>query len=364
MRAAIECAKKGVGHTFPNPAVGCVLVRDGQVIGRGFHPRAGFPHAEVFALLQAAGKVECGVAAAESVLKQDEHYDTIVDLALQYSAPGGPEHLFANCCVGSRDSGGGGDALPVTAYVTLEPCCHYGQTPPCAATLVAAKVARVVVGFRDPNPRVDGGGVKMLQEATTTTTTTGKIDVTMAHGALQRECATLVANFCKRIAPPPPRGDDTDLADNNGHESSSVVTGKIRRGLRALSARRQKEGILPEVSWGGEAIAAVDTAGKDMETAVGELEIAPEWMEHVDGILWQHELVLLRLGKAVQKRRGATLLGHIVADQLRAHVVQTKGHTVLLYRPGLPAVLDLNTLGDEPDAKVAAAQAAVKDDEF
>ena len=67
--------------------------------------------------------------------------------------------------------------------------------------------------------------------------------------------------------------------------------------------------------------------------AVNELDILPNWLEHLDGILWQHELVLLRLNKAISKRKGTTILGNRIAQQLKACVVQTKGHTVLLYRP-------------------------------
>ena len=70
-----------------------------------------------------------------------------------------------------------------------------------------------------------------------------------------------------------------------------------------------------------------------LETAVNQLEIVPNWLEHVDGLLWQHELVLLRLNKAISKRKGTTILGNRIAQQLQATAVQTKGHTVLLYRP-------------------------------
>ncbi|MBB5235666.1 diaminohydroxyphosphoribosylaminopyrimidine deaminase/5-amino-6-(5-phosphoribosylamino)uracil reductase [Deinococcus budaensis] len=112
MRLALEQAARGLGRTAPNPPVGCVLVREGEVIGRGFHPRAGDSHAEVFALREA----------------------------------------------GERARG-------AAAYVTLEPCSHFGRTPPCADALVAAGVARVVVAALDPNPQVAGRGVRRLREA-------------------------------------------------------------------------------------------------------------------------------------------------------------------------------------------------------
>lgn len=108
---AYELAARGIGSTAPNPAVGAVLVRDGHIIGEGYHHRAGDAHAEPNALHMA------------------------------------------------------GDARGATAYVTLEPCNHHGRTPPCSQTLIDAKVARVVVGTIDPNPKTDGGGVDALRAA-------------------------------------------------------------------------------------------------------------------------------------------------------------------------------------------------------
>jgi diaminohydroxyphosphoribosylaminopyrimidine deaminase / 5-amino-6-(5-phosphoribosylamino)uracil reductase len=112
MRAALALARRGVGKTSPNPAVGCVIVRDGAVVGRGWHKKAGTPHAEVHAL-NAAGDLAAGA----------------------------------------------------DVYVTLEPCAHFGKTPPCARALVAAGVARVHVAMVDPNPLVAGKGVEILREA-------------------------------------------------------------------------------------------------------------------------------------------------------------------------------------------------------
>lgn len=112
MQRAIELARQGQYSTKPNPNVGCVIVKDGIVIGEGFHPQAGQPHAEVFALRQA-----------------------------------------------------GEQARGATAYVTLEPCAHYGRTPPCAKGLVEAGVAKVIVACPDPNPLVAGKGVQILKDA-------------------------------------------------------------------------------------------------------------------------------------------------------------------------------------------------------
>ncbi|XP_021748131.1 riboflavin biosynthesis protein PYRD, chloroplastic-like [Chenopodium quinoa] len=112
MRKGVELAKQAIGCTSPNPMVGCVIVKDGQIVGQGFHPKAGQPHAEVFAL---------------------------------------------------RDAGE--QAENATAYVTLEPCNHFGKTPPCSEALIKAKVKKVVVGMVDPNPIVSSRGIKRLQEA-------------------------------------------------------------------------------------------------------------------------------------------------------------------------------------------------------
>ncbi len=112
MARAIDLAKQGRYTTPPNPNVGCVITQGNTVVGEGFHYRAGEPHAEVHALRQAAGKTEGG-----------------------------------------------------TAYVTLEPCSHYGRTPPCAQALINAKVAKVICAMQDPNPTVSGNGIRMLRDA-------------------------------------------------------------------------------------------------------------------------------------------------------------------------------------------------------
>ena len=112
MARAIRLAARGIYTTHPNPNVGCVIVKDGEVVGEGWHRQAGGPHAEVTALQQA----------------------------------------------GARARG-------ATVYVTLEPCSHHGRTPPCADALVAAGVSRVMVAMQDPNPRVAGSGLRRLREA-------------------------------------------------------------------------------------------------------------------------------------------------------------------------------------------------------
>ncbi|ANC91061.1 bifunctional diaminohydroxyphosphoribosylaminopyrimidine deaminase/5-amino-6-(5-phosphoribosylamino)uracil reductase RibD [Azospirillum humicireducens] len=139
MRAALSLAARGLGRTWPNPAVGCVLVRDGAVIGRGWTQPGGRPHAEAEALTR------------------------VRDL------PGGAEGA--------------------TAYVTLEPCNHYGKTPPCALALVEAKVARVVVACQDPDPRVAGGGLARLRDA----------GIEVVTGVCEAEALALNEGFFNRI---------------------------------------------------------------------------------------------------------------------------------------------------------------------
>jgi diaminohydroxyphosphoribosylaminopyrimidine deaminase / 5-amino-6-(5-phosphoribosylamino)uracil reductase len=132
MRLALEQARLGLGHTSPNPAVGCVIVKNGRVVGRGFHCRAGEPHAEVEALRDA------GRAA--------RHGD---------------------------------------AYVTLEPCCHQGRTGACTDALIEARIRRVVIGCTDPNPLVAGKGLQRLRRA----------GVHAISGVLENDCADLIRGF-------------------------------------------------------------------------------------------------------------------------------------------------------------------------
>ncbi|QGW75778.1 bifunctional diaminohydroxyphosphoribosylaminopyrimidine deaminase/5-amino-6-(5-phosphoribosylamino)uracil reductase RibD [Pseudomonas alkylphenolica] len=136
MARALELARKGLYSTHPNPRVGCVIVRDGQIVGEGWHVRAGEPHAEVHALRQAG-------------------------------------ELARGAC----------------AYVTLEPCSHHGRTPPCAEALVKAGVARVVAAMQDPNPQVAGQGLKRLAE----------VGIEVASGVLEAEARALNPGFLKRM---------------------------------------------------------------------------------------------------------------------------------------------------------------------
>ncbi|MCG9649962.1 bifunctional diaminohydroxyphosphoribosylaminopyrimidine deaminase/5-amino-6-(5-phosphoribosylamino)uracil reductase RibD [Vibrio brasiliensis] len=136
MSRAIELAKGGIYTTAPNPNVGCVITRDGEIVGEGFHYRAGEPHAEVHALRMAGEK-----------------------------------------------------SVGATAYVTLEPCSHYGRTPPCAEGLIKAKVAKVICAMQDPNPQVAGRGIQMLRDA----------GIEVEVGLLEPDAINLNPAFIKRM---------------------------------------------------------------------------------------------------------------------------------------------------------------------
>ena len=136
MRLALRLAKKGTGRTSPNPLVGAVVVKGKTIVGRGYHHRAGEPHAEVLALRQAGRK-----------------------------------------------------GRGATLYLNLEPCAHFGRTPPCTHAILAASIRRVVAGMKDPNPVVSGRGIRQLRRG----------GVTVDVGILREECRELNGPFSKFI---------------------------------------------------------------------------------------------------------------------------------------------------------------------
>ncbi len=180
MARALQLARKGLTTTTPNPRVGCIIVRDGAVVGEGWHQRAGEPHAEIYAL-NAAGNAARGA----------------------------------------------------TAYVTLEPCSHHGRTPPCADALIQAGVARVVAAMRDPNPQVAGNGLERLRAA----------GVACADGLMEGEARELNIGFVSRMTRGRPwvrlklaASLDGKTALNNGR--SQWITGpEARRDGHAWRAR-------------------------------------------------------------------------------------------------------------------------------
>jgi diaminohydroxyphosphoribosylaminopyrimidine deaminase / 5-amino-6-(5-phosphoribosylamino)uracil reductase len=136
MQQAIELAKLGRFTTSPNPNVGCLIVKNNQIVGTGYHQKAGLPHAEVYAL-NMAGKAAQGA----------------------------------------------------TAYVTLEPCSHFGRTPPCADALIRSQIKRVVIAMQDPNPDVSGNGIKRLRDA----------GIEVIVGVLAAQAESLNKGFLKRM---------------------------------------------------------------------------------------------------------------------------------------------------------------------
>ncbi|WP_294614236.1 bifunctional diaminohydroxyphosphoribosylaminopyrimidine deaminase/5-amino-6-(5-phosphoribosylamino)uracil reductase RibD [uncultured Gilliamella sp.] len=136
MQQAIELAKLGRFTTTPNPNVGCIIVKDNQIIGQGYHQKAGGPHAEVYALQMAGNNVK-----------------------------------------------------GATAYVTLEPCSHFGRTPPCADALIKSGIKRVVIAMQDPNPNVAGQGIKRLNDA----------GIEVSVGVLAAQAELLNKGFLKRM---------------------------------------------------------------------------------------------------------------------------------------------------------------------
>ena len=171
MRRCLELAQKAAGRTAPNPLVGAVIVQDGRIVGEGFHPKAGQPHAEIYALKEA----------------------------------------------GERARGG-------TLYVNLEPCNHYGRTPPCSEAVIRAGISQVIVGMVDPDLRVAGGGIDRLRQA--------GIDVRV--GVEEDACQQLNEAFVHRIRRQRPFGIlkyamtlDGKIAATTGH--SAWVTGSEAR---------------------------------------------------------------------------------------------------------------------------------------
>ncbi|MGK7876754.1 MAG: bifunctional diaminohydroxyphosphoribosylaminopyrimidine deaminase/5-amino-6-(5-phosphoribosylamino)uracil reductase RibD [Xenococcaceae cyanobacterium] len=171
MQRCLQLARRALGRTSPNPLVGSVIVQEEKIVGEGFHPGAGQPHAEVFALREA-----------------------------------------------------GEQAKGATIYVNLEPCNHYGRTPPCSKALIAAGVAKVVVGMVDPNPRVSGNGIEQLRSA----------GIEVLVGVEEEACRQLNEAFIHRILYKRPFGIlkyamtlDGKIATNTGH--SAWVTGKEAR---------------------------------------------------------------------------------------------------------------------------------------
>ncbi|MBC7326502.1 bifunctional diaminohydroxyphosphoribosylaminopyrimidine deaminase/5-amino-6-(5-phosphoribosylamino)uracil reductase RibD [bacterium] len=177
MKLCLKLAKKGKGFVSPNPLVGAVVVKEGRIIGRGYHPRYGAPHAEVYALEEA-----------------------------------------------------GEDARNADLYVNLEPCAHYGKTPPCVQAIIKAGIKRVVVGMVDPNPMVNGKGIEKLRE----------VGIEVEVGVLEEEARKLNEAYIKFITEGVPfvalkmaQSIDGKIATKTG-ESKWITGERARRMVHKL----------------------------------------------------------------------------------------------------------------------------------
>lgn len=184
MARAVQLAERGLFTTDPNPRVGCVLVKNGEIVGEGWHQRAGEPHAEINALQAVGDYVKDGAKGA-------------------------------------------------TAYITLEPCCHHGRTPPCSEALIAAGVTRVVVAMEDPNPQVAGQGLAQLQ----------KEGIETRSGVMQAQAEALNPGFIQRMRNGKPyvRGKMAMSLDGRtamaSGESQWITGAEARQDVHRLRAR-------------------------------------------------------------------------------------------------------------------------------
>ncbi|MDU2544242.1 MAG: bifunctional diaminohydroxyphosphoribosylaminopyrimidine deaminase/5-amino-6-(5-phosphoribosylamino)uracil reductase RibD, partial [Klebsiella sp.] len=262
MARALKLAARGRFTTHPNPNVGCVIVKDGEIVGEGFHYRAGEPHAEVHALRMAGEK-----------------------------------------------------AQGATAYVTLEPCSHHGRTPPCCDALIAAGVSRVVAAMQDPNPQVAGRGLYRLQQA--------GIDV--SHGLMMNEAEALNKGFLKRMRTGFPwvqlklgASLDGRTAMASG-ESQWITSPQARRDVQRLRAQLRvvidsQNRVTPEhriVQQAGETLFARLRADERQWPESVRTLLVPEHNGHLDLVL-----LMMLLGKqqvnSVWVEAGATLAGALL----------------------------------------------------
>lgn len=219
MRHALGLGARELGHVWPNPAVGCVIVNEGRIVGRGWTAPGGRPHAETVALAQA-----------------------------------------------------GAQARGASVYVTLEPCAHQGQTPPCADALIAAGVARVVVACSDPDPRVNGAGIARLRAA----------GIAVDSGVCEQEAAAAHAGFFLRVREGRPwvtlklaSSLDGRIATASG-ESKWITGPSARRAVHAMRARHDA------VMVGGGTARADDPSLTVRDLGVTHQPVRIVWARHLD----------------------------------------------------------------------------------
>lgn len=260
MARALRLAARGLYTTTPNPRVGCVLVKDGRIIGEGWHEKAGQPHAEVHAL-----------AAA------------------------------------------GEQARGATAYVTLEPCSHFGRTPPCADALIRAGVNRVVAAMQDPNPEVAGKGLEKLRRAGIETTS----------GVLEAEARELNVGFVSRMS----RGRPwVRLKVAMSLDGRTALNNGVSQWITGAAARRDAH------AWRARACAMMTGIGTvrddDPQLTVRAVETTRQPLRVLlDGWLEVRPAARIIAG-------GNTLVYSSVADEARAAALREQGADVVVLPDG------------------------------
>jgi len=279
MARAIQLADQGRYTTQPNPRVGCVIVRDGEMVGEGFHVRAGEGHAEVNALRMAG------------------------DLA-----------------------------RGATAYVTLEPCSHYGRTPPCAEGLKAAGVARVVSAMVDPNPQVAGRGIGILQDA----------GIVAEQGLLEADSRALNPGFIKRMEQGLPYVRVKTACSLDGRTAMQSGESQWITGPAARSDVQRLRAQSSAIVTGVDSILHDDSS---LTVRAAELQL-----ENADEIVTQQPLRVvldsqLRIPTSAKilKQPGRTLIVTLSTDQTRIAELKSTGAEVLV-QPSEHGRIDLDVL--------------------
>lgn len=262
MRWTIALALEGTGRTSPNPMVGALVVRNGRVVGEGWHRQAGTPHAEVHALRHA----------------------------------------------GKRAKG-------ADLYVTLEPCCHTGRTPPCVDAIVAAGIRRVIVGSRDPNPQVDGRGIRQLKKA----------GIKVVAGVLEESCRKINEAYNKFIVSGVPfvtakaaLSLDGKIAAASG-DSKWITNEQARRYVHRLRGQ----------------VDAVMVGGGTVRTDDPRLTVRlPGWRgRQPKAIVVDAKLAIPRAAKILKRRCGELIVATTACSSMAMRGrLEKRGHEVVLCR--------------------------------
>lgn len=270
MGRAIVLARRGLFTTDPNPRVGCVLVKQGEIIGEGFHVRAGEGHAEVNALKQA-----------------------------------------------------GDQARGATAYVTLEPCSHYGRTPPCAEALVEAGISRMVCAMVDPNPAVAGRGLERLRQA----------GIEVASGLMAAEAKGLNPGFIRRMETGLPyvRAKLAMSADGRtamaSGESQWITGSAARADVQRLRARSSA------ILTGIDSVLLDDSSLTLRENELG-IENASEIVKRQPLRIVLDTHLRLPLTAKILRQPGRTLVITLSSDETRINALKDAGAEVLVRKDG------------------------------